>query len=53
MSILFYYLEFWKEIPGYGVTKTIQHLDVKIKCNIEWRKDTLVAQGPRGCYKDP
>ena len=33
-------LEFRKEIPGYGVTMTIHHVDVKIKCKIEWRKDT-------------
>ena len=30
---------------------TIQHLNVKIKCKIEWRKDTLVAQGPRVATK--
>ena len=41
------------EIPGYGVTKTIHHLDVKIKSKTEWRKDTQVALGPRGRYKGP
>ena len=51
-SILFY-LEFGKENLGYGVTRTIHHLDVMIKCKIEWRKDTKVSLGLRGCYKDP
>ena len=32
---ILFYLEFGKEIPGYGVTRTIHHLDVKIKCKIE------------------
>ena len=41
------------EIPGYGVTRTIHHLDVNIKCKIEQRIDTQVAGGPRGRYKDP
>ena len=33
--ILFYYLEFGKEISGYGVTRTIHQLDVKNKYTIE------------------
>ena len=53
MTILFYYEEFGKENPGYGVTRTIHHLDVKIKCKIERSKDTQVALGPRGRYKGP
>ena len=44
---------FRKEIPGYEVTRTTHHLDVKIKCKIERRKDTLVTQGPRDRYKGP
>ena len=32
---IYQYLEFRKEIPGYGVTTTNHHLDVKIKCKIE------------------
>ena len=51
--LFIYHLEFWKEIPGYGVKKNIHHLDVKIKCKVEWRKDTQVALGPRGRYKGP
>ena len=50
-SLSFIMLNFWKENPGYWVTMTIHHLDVKIK--IEWRKDKYVARGQRGYYKDP
>ena len=40
-SILFYSSEFGNEIPGYGETRTIHHLDVKIKCKRWCVKDLI------------